>query len=95
VGRLQVDLLDALRRKVTTIAVVLRMDEISFWAENRAIAIVDRSVLRSWLPLEWPDDLIQHGIDLARTNLGLTLSIDGGYTYLLDPVDVDTLRQVV
>jgi hypothetical protein len=48
-GRLEVDLLNGRGWQVGNVEVVVRIESITVWLENRTLAVMDRDLFREWL----------------------------------------------
>jgi hypothetical protein len=94
-GRLELDLINARGWRVDVVNVVVRIDSVTLWSENRTLAVMDRDRFRGWL-IRRPDE--PFGIDDVTWSVrdSIThITVEGSIAYVVAAETVKRLREVI
>jgi hypothetical protein len=90
-GRLDFDLLNGRGWRVATIDVVVRIDNLTLWHDNRSLAVIDRDRFRQWLVRPKQPLAIDDVVWTVQENT-TCITIDNRITY---PVPRATVGQLL
>jgi hypothetical protein len=95
-GRKELHLVDAADRLVAVIELVIRIDNVTLWHDDRTLAVMDRDRFRRWAWLTPPLPAFDID-DVVWSVEGATayLTVDGDATFALDRFAVADLLSVI
>jgi hypothetical protein len=94
-GRLEFDLINARGWRVDVVDVVVRIDSVTLWSENRTLAVMDRDRFRGWL-IQRPEE--PFGVDDVTWSVQESITyiaVEGSIAYVVAAETVKKLREAV
>jgi hypothetical protein len=94
-GRLEFDLVNARGWRVDVVDVVVRIDSVTLWAENRTLAVMDRDRFRSWLIRRPNEPFGMDDVTWSVQDSITYIAVDGSIAYVVAAQTVTKLLEVI